>query len=57
MIPYIPNIAKTENQLHGALDIIRDPKNWCKGDMQKRVTYCLNGALYAAGMADNPVQR
>ena len=55
MIHYIPNNAETENQLNGALEIIRDPKNWCKGDIQKGDSYCLNGALYAAGMAENPV--
>ena len=55
MIHYLPNNAETESQLHGALEIIRDPENWCKGYMQDGDAYCLNGALYAAGMADNPV--
>ena len=55
MIHYLPNNAETESQLHGALEIIGDPENWCKGYMQDGDAYCLNGALYAAGVPDNPI--
>ena len=55
MIHYLPNNAKTENQLNSALEIIRDPENWCKGKMRQGNAFCINGALYAAGMPNMPI--
>ena len=55
MIHYLPNNAETENQLNGALEIIRDPENWCTGKMQQGNAFCINGALYVAGMPNTPI--
>ena len=55
MIHYLPNNAETENQLNSALEIIRDPENWCKGKMRQGNAFCINGALYAAGMPNMPI--
>ena len=55
MIHYLPNNAETENQLQAALRIIRDPENWCKGKMRQGNAFCINGALYAAGMPNMPI--
>ena len=57
MIHYLPNNAETENQLNSALEIIRDPENWCKGKMRQGNAFCINGALYAAGMPNTPILR
>ena len=50
MIHFLPNNTVTERHLQGALEIIRDPKRWCKVYLRKEDAYCINGALYAAGM-------
>ena len=55
MIHYLPNNAETAKLLQAALRILRDPENWCKGDMKQGNAYCINGALYAAGMPNNPI--
>ena len=50
MIHFLPNNTVTERHLQGALEILRDPKRWCKVYLRKEDAYCINGALYAAGM-------
>ena len=50
MIHFLPNNTVTERHLQGALEILRDPKRWCKVYLRKGDAYCINGALYAAGM-------
>ena len=55
MLHYLPNNAETAKLLQAALRILSDPEKWCKGDMQRGSAYCINGALYAAGMPNNPI--
>ena len=55
MIHYLPNNAETAKLLQAALRILRAPENWCKGDMKQGDAYCINGALCAAGMPNNPI--
>ena len=55
MIHYLPNNAETAKLLQAALRILRDPESWCKGDMKQGDAYYINGALYAAGMPNNPI--
>ena len=55
MIHYLPNNAETAKLLQAALRILRDPENWCKGNMKQGNAYCINGALYAAGMPNNSI--
>ena len=50
MIHFLPNNTVTERHLQGALEILRDPKRWCKVYLRKEDAHCINGALYAAGM-------
>ena len=50
MIHFVPNNTVTERQLKGALQILEDPNRWCKVYLRKGDAYCVNGALYAAGM-------
>ena len=56
MIHDLPNNAETAKLLQAALRILCDSEGWCKGDMrQQGNAYCINGALYAAGMPNNPI--
>ena len=54
MLRYLPNQTETANLIQAALRILRDPENWCKGNMQQGSAYCTNGALYAAGIPTKP---
>ncbi|MED7679081.1 hypothetical protein GN286_14220 [Rhodobacteraceae bacterium IMCC15231] len=50
MIHFVPNNTVTERQLKSALQILGDPNRWCKVYLRKGDAYCVNGALYAAGL-------